>query len=52
MGAGTFGSSDAYLNQCGIAYAHAYSLISAFVLMNADGVTIDHKLYMMRNPWG
>lgn len=52
MGAGTLGANDQLLNECGIAMGHAYSLIAAFELMNADGVTVDHKLYMMRNPWG
>lgn len=52
MGTGTFGASDQDLNECGVAFAHAYSLIAAFELMNADGVTVDHKLYMIRNPWG
>lgn len=50
MGAGTIGTSDSLLNQCGVAQLHAYSLIAAFELKT--GATVDHKLYMMRNPWG
>ena len=50
MGAGTIGTSDTLLNECGIAQSHAYSLIAAFELKTSD--TVDHKLYMMRNPWG
>lgn len=52
MTAGTIGAGDAYLNECGVAQSHAYSIITTLDLMNADGVTVDHKLYMMRNPWG
>ena len=50
MGAGTIGDSDELLNECGIAQRHAYSLIAAFELKT--GSTVDHKLYMVRNPWG
>lgn len=50
LGATTAGQSDEYLNECGIANAHAYTLISAFELKT--GATVDHKMYMMRNPWG
>lgn len=50
LGTGTFGSSDEDLNSCGVATAHAYSLIAAFELKT--GGTVDHKLYMIRNPWG
>lgn len=30
--------------------SHAYSLISAFYLETSG--TVDHKMYMIRNPWG
>lgn len=50
MGAGTSGSSNRYNNICGITKRHAYSLIAAFELKTGD--TVDHQLYMMRNPWG
>lgn len=50
MGADTRGGNDSTLNECGIPMGHAYSLISAFYLKT--GSTIDHKVYMIRNPWG
>jgi hypothetical protein len=49
LAAGTFGS-DTNKNQCGIAAGHAYSIISVFELKTGD--TVDHKMYMVRNPWG
>lgn len=49
MGAGTDGS-DSDLNSCNIVAGHAFSMIAAFKLMT--GSTVDHKLYMLRNPWG
>lgn len=52
MGTGTYGANDQLLNQCGVSCGHAYSLIAAFELINVDGSTVDHKLYMIRNPWG
>lgn len=50
MGAATAGATDTQYNGCGIAMSHAYSLISAFELKTSS--TVDHKMYMMRNPWG
>lgn len=50
MGAGTDGEADDDVNNCGIAMSHAYSVIAAFELKS--GSTVDHKLYMIRNPWG
>ena len=50
MGAATAGSTDTATNECGIAMSHAYSLIAAFELKTSS--TVDHKMYMIRNPWG
>ena len=51
MGAGTNGSGDdSATNQCGIAKSHAYSIISAFTMTDASSV--EHKMLLMRNPWG
>eukprot|EP00356_Strombidium_inclinatum_P007169 CAMPEP_0170484982 /NCGR_PEP_ID=MMETSP0208-20121228/4355_1 /TAXON_ID=197538 /ORGANISM="Strombidium inclinatum, Strain S3" /LENGTH=273 /DNA_ID=CAMNT_0010758501 /DNA_START=606 /DNA_END=1427 /DNA_ORIENTATION=- len=51
MGASTdSGVSDSYVNSCGIAEGHAYSIISVFALKDESGVT-QHRLYMARNPW-
>ena len=50
MGAGTDGANDTSVNSCGIATGHAYSLIAAFELQTSG--TTDHKMYMIRNPWG
>ena len=50
MGAGTDGTADSNNNICGIAMSHAYSVIAAFELKT--GATVDHKMYMIRNPWG
>jgi len=44
MGAGTVGDSGAYTD-CGIANAHAYSILTVFVMSNTNMV-------MLRNPWG
>jgi len=51
MGAGTAAGSDTTSNSCGIAYGHAYSILSAFTMTMADGVTTE-KFVMIRNPWG
>lgn len=37
-------------NACGIIQGHAYSLLSAFTMTDADGT--DHNMMMIRNPWG
>jgi len=50
MGTGTTGGADSDVNSCNVAMSHAYSLIAAFELKT--GGTVDHKLYMIRNPWG
>lgn len=49
MALGTDGTSDQELNSCGIAMAHAYSLISVFSMTNATDTI---NMYMIRNPWG
>ena len=49
LGAGTIGS-DTMLNECNIVAGHAYSVISVFELKT--GETVDHQMYMIRNPWG
>ena len=49
MGAGTDGS-DTSLNSCNIVAGHAFSMLAAFELTTSEAV--DHKLYMLRNPWG
>lgn len=51
MIAGTPGTSDRNTIANGLAANHAYSLISAYVVKNADG-TEKAKLFLMRNPWG
>ena len=48
LGAGTDGN-DSGTNQCGIVAGHAYTMIAVFELKT--GSTVDHKMYMFRNPW-
>lgn len=50
MGAGTSGGSDTGRNDCGIATAHAYSILETFELTNGSAAPID--MLLMRNPWG
>lgn len=50
MGAGTEGSTDTTFNDCGIAMGHAYAVLNAFTMTDADGV--EYKMYTLRNPWG
>lgn len=45
MGAGTSGTSDSTFNDCGIANAHAYSIIGTYTMDSYDMV-------LLRNPWG
>lgn len=45
MGAGTGAGSDTTFNDCGIAYGHAYSILTTFTMDTYDMV-------MLRNPWG
>jgi hypothetical protein len=48
LGAGTDGSDDGF-NSCGIVAGHAYTMMGVFEL--TTGATVDHKMYMLRNPW-
>ena len=51
MGAGTAGNgNDQEKNRCNIAMSHAYSIVDAFELVDANRNT--HKMLMIRNPWG
>ena len=51
MGAGTLGDGDdTASNACGIARSHAYSVITAFTMTDAQGT--GHDMLMFRNPWG
>lgn len=51
MGASVyFTDYDSDTNACGIIQGHAYSLLSAFTMTDADSV--DHNMMMIRNPWG
>jgi hypothetical protein len=49
MGAGTDGT-DSQFNTCGVTAGHAFTMMSVFELKT--GETVDHKMYMLRNPWG
>ena len=48
LAAGTSGS-DTNINNCNIVAGHAYSILSVFEL--STGEQVDHKMYMIRNPW-
>lgn len=50
LGASTADGSDKTLNQCNIAYGHAYSMVGAFNLTAANGTVI--PTLILRNPWG
>jgi len=50
MGAGTGSGSDSNFNECGIAYGHAYSIITTFSMTDANSNVYD--MIMLRNPWG
>jgi hypothetical protein len=50
MGFGTGGVSDRYLNSCGVANAHAYSIMTVFELTEADNTVTE--MLLVRNPWG
>lgn len=50
MSAATNGNGDdSFMNSCGIAMSHAYSVISVFTMTDASGV--EHRMLLMRNPW-
>lgn len=40
---------DSQPNDCGIAMSHAYSLISAFTMVDESGK--EHFMMLVRNPW-
>ena len=48
---GTPGNSDKMVIKNGLAAGHAYTIISAYTVYNADG-SEKSKLFLMRNPWG
>ena len=51
MGAAVYSSDiGGDTNSCGIFVGHAYSVISAFTITEADGTK--HKVLLVRNPWG
>ena len=51
MGAGTEGKGDdSQVNWCGIAKSHAYAIMDAFEMVDANEVS--HRVVMLRNPWG
>ena len=45
MGAGTASGSNSNINDCGLAYGHAYAILAAFTMDST-------KMVLMRNPWG
>ena len=56
MGLGTSAGSDKTNNACGLAFGHAYSLLSVFTLLDRALATTDanynQSMIMIRNPWG
>ncbi len=56
MGAGTNlpttdgSSSDKDINACGNNYGHAFSILTSFVMKDANNN--EFKMIMFRNPWG
>lgn len=56
MTLGTTSGSDRSMNPCGIPYGHAYTLLSAFTLLDKTLTTSDaaynQSMIMFRNPWG
>jgi len=48
---GTIGGTDTINNEYGIAMGHAYTIIGAHDIKDANGNVI-HQLYKIRNPWG
>lgn len=45
-----YSDTDTSMNSCGIFTGHAYSIISAFSITEANGTIT--KVVMARNPWG
>jgi len=56
MALGTSSGSDKTNNACGLAFGHAYTLLSAFTLLDKTLPTTDaaynQSMIMVRNPWG
>ena len=56
MALGTSAGSDLTSNTCGLAFGHAYTLLSAFTLLDGTLATTDaaynQSMIMIRNPWG
>lgn len=51
MGASVYTTvSGETTNACGIVQGHAYSILSAFTMTDADGE--DYNMLLIRNPWG
>lgn len=45
------GSGDTRVNECGVAYSHAYSLLDTFQLQNIAGDVVE-SFYVVRDPRG
>ena len=43
-------AGDAQLNTCGMVTSHAYSILSAFEMMDQSKSV--YKMILLRNPWG
>jgi hypothetical protein len=51
MGASVYTTvSGSVTNACGIVQGHAYSILSAFTMTDANSV--DYNMILVRNPWG
>lgn len=51
MMAGVAGTSDSSWNSIGLVQNHAYTIVNAYTVKNADG-SVAARLYQLRNPWG
>lgn len=56
MALGTSSGSDRTNNACGLAFGHAYTLLSAFTLLDKtlgiNDTAYNQSMIMVRNPWG
>ena len=56
MTLGTSEGSDRDNNVCGLAFGHAYTLLSAFTLLDktleTNNAAYNQSMIMLRNPWG
>ena len=50
MNAGTFGGDDSDVNECGISKGHAFSILAAFTMTDAEGA--DYNMLLIRDPYG